>query len=128
MIEVETSRYKIAFAMAGLPKLGNQLLRGHWRTKHNNTIKWKVATAEAIELSGGKPPHPLPRAAVAIVRHSSICPDFDGLVIAAKPIIDSLVECGVLEGDSMKHIGQPSYTWEKAKPGAGKVTVVVEQI
>lgn len=118
--------YALSITLQGLPKMSNQLLRGHWRIKHAHAMKWKLAVSLASHMK--RPPEPLMRALVSIVRHSSTCPDFDGLVSAGKALIDGLVECGVLAGDSMAHIGQPSYTWEKCGPKKGHVVLEVREL
>lgn len=120
------SAYKLEITLQGLPKMSNQLLRGHWRVKHAHAMKWKLAVSLACHRF--KPLSPLDRATVTIVRASSVCPDFDGLVSAGKPLIDGLVECGVLAGDSMLHIGQPKYQWEKCAPKRGHVRIKIEEL
>jgi hypothetical protein len=74
-----------------------------------------------------KPTTPLKKARVTVVRHSSVAPDYDGLVSGAKSVIDGLVECGVLEDDSLAHIGMPSFSWEKCKKGEGRLTITIEE-
>ncbi len=118
--------YSHTFTLDGLPSMSNQNLRGHWRVKHANALKWKLRVA--LAMHGFKPAQPLDRATVTIIRHSSVAPDFDGLVSAGKHLIDGLVECGVLSGDSMAHIGQPAYLWCKAAPRKGHVVVKVEEL
>ena len=118
--------YLLKFELPGLPKMSNQLLRGHWRSKHIHAKKWKREIwMAAIHL---KPLQPLEKALVTITRCSSVCPDFDGLVSAGKPLIDGLVECGVLIGDGMHVIGQPTYLWRKAAPGEGRTIILVNEV
>lgn len=118
--------YVIVFEIVGLPKMSNQLLRGHWRVKHEHAVKWKKAVAVSVMLNGKKPPQPLVSAALTITRVSSSRPDYDGLVSGGKALIDGLVECGVLSGDKHENIGAPTYLWEKGSKGHGKVRVKVE--
>lgn len=120
--------FVLAFAIAGLPKLQNQLLRGHWRVKHAHAVKWKAATVRAVFLNGGAPSNPLTRVRLTCVRVSSVEPDYDGLVSSFKPIWDGLVECGVLASDKRSVTGTPEYLWEKGRQGHGQVRVRVEEI
>lgn len=110
-----------------LPKMPNELLGSHWMTRssHKKTVKRQVLAA----IQGLPwPKQPLRMARVHLTRRSSVQPDHDGLVGSFKPVIDSLVELGVLANDSAAEIGQPTYVWEKASPGKGSVIVVIEEI
>lgn len=117
--------YTLEFKLAGLPKMSNQLLRGHWRAKHGHAVKWKAYAIGEIERNG-KPARPLQKATLSLTRHSSHEPDFDGLVSSFKHIIDALVTSEVIENDKQSIIGQPTYLWKKAPPGKGFITVKVE--
>lgn len=115
--------YALLLTLHGLPKMANQLLRGHWRVKHAHAMKWKLAVSLACH--GRLPARPLERANVSIVRCSSVRPDFDGLVSSGKPLLDGLVEAGVLADDTHAVIAQPEYAWEKAPPRGGHTRVEV---
>lgn len=75
-----------------------------------------------------RPPEPLKKARLTLIRRSSARPDTDGLVSGFKHIIDGLVEARVLENDSFEHIGFPDYRWEHAKAGKGHVSIKVEEL
>lgn len=115
----------IEFELPGLPKMSNQLLRGHWRVKHAHAKKWKAAVAYAARLRF-KQAEPLDSAVLTLTRVSSVEPDTDGLISGFKHVIDGLVECGVLANDRPSNIGIPHYRWEKCAPGKGKIRVRVE--
>ena len=119
--------YSIEFVILGLPKMSNQLLRGHWRVKHAHATNWKKYTRRAVELNGALPAQPLVSAALRLVRVSSNEPDFDGLVSGFKPIIDGLVECGVLLNDKPSCI-KSEYLWERGPRGKGSVRVQVREV
>lgn len=119
------SAYKLEFTLQGLPKMSNQLLRGHWRVKHAHAMKWKLAVSLACHRF--KPPQPLNRAMLTLTRASSVEPDFDGLVSGFKHVIDGLVECAVLANDKSACIGQPKYAWEKCAPKHGHIRITVEE-
>lgn len=118
--------YSLEFTLPGLPKMANQLLRGHWIVKHRHAATWKLAVARATH--GRLPAVPLVSAALELTRVSSSEPDFDGLVSGFKAIVDGLVECGVLATDKPSCIGQPKFNWEKCKPKKGHVRVKVEAL
>lgn len=77
---------------------------------------------------GKRPPEPLKYARLTLVRFSSVCPDFDGLVSSWKPVIDGLIHARIIEDDSMKNIGMPKFHWEKAPPKKGWILVRVEEL
>jgi hypothetical protein len=119
--------YVLEFKLIGLPKMSNALLRGHWRVKHAHAVKWKGAVERAMRILN-KPPQPLEWAMLTLTRVSSVEPDHDGLVSSFKPILDGLVECGVLADDKRAVVGVPDYRWEKGRPGHGHVKVRVEEL
>jgi Holliday junction resolvase RusA-like endonuclease len=82
----------------------------------------------AAHTVGKRPPAPLKRAKLTLVRYSSVSPDFDGLVSSWKAPIDGLIHAGVIEDDSMEHIGVPAFHWEKAPPKRGKIFIGVEEM
>lgn len=118
--------YTLVFEIAGLPKMSNQLLRGHWRVKHAHAVKWKGAVARAMQVLN-KPAQPLAHAVLTLTRISSAEPDTDGLISGFKHIVDGLVECGVLAGDKPSNIGIPHYRWERGSKGHGKVRIEVRE-
>lgn len=118
--------YQLEFTISGLPKTGNQLLRGHWSVKHGHAKMWKMRVYKACWHL--RPEKPLKRAKLTLTRVSSVETDFDNRVSSFKPIIDGLVQAKVLAGDKQENIGQPSYVWERGKPGEGCVRVRVEEV
>jgi Holliday junction resolvase RusA-like endonuclease len=120
------SKYVLEFELAGLPKMPNQLLGSHWRTRSSHASKWKIRVF--AEVYGKRPEAPLSKAKVILTRLSSVEPDHDGLQGSFKPILDGLVKAGVLEDDKPSVIGRPETIWEKAKPKQGKIRVRVEEV
>ncbi len=120
------SAYLLEFTLQGLPPMANQQLRGNWRVSYGKARQWKQKVfSVAWPL---KPSEPLTSARVTITRCSSKCPDFDGLVSAGKPLIDGLVQAGVLSDDSMRVIGAPTYLHEPAAQRKGRIKIKVEAI
>ena len=119
--------FKLEFEVEGLPKMTNSFKRSHWIHTHKERTKWKKLVRHAVE-NQIKPAQPLNSAVLTLVRVSSAEPDFDGLVSGFKPVVDGLVECGVLATDKVSCVGQPAYRWEKGKKGQGKIKVKVESM
>jgi Holliday junction resolvase RusA-like endonuclease len=67
----------------------------------------------------------LDKARVRFTRHSSIRPDFDNLAASFKAVQDGLIDAGVIANDTFAVIGNPEYSWEKASPKGGKITIEV---
>lgn len=75
-----------------------------------------------------RPVAPLKRARVSLTRGSSREPDYEALVVSAKPILDALVRAGVIADDAPRVIGRPEYEWEKAPRERGYVRVTVDEV
>lgn len=118
--------YKLYLKLPGLPKPMNRLLRRHWALVKKEKDHWHEMVA--LSLVGKKPPGPLSKVKLRIVRHSSRAPDFDGCVSAAKFLIDGLVISKVIINDTMEVVGSPAYEWQKGKQGEGFMEVFLEEI
>lgn len=92
----------------------------------NEAKKWMGLVDEALQ--GYKPTTPLAKARVSYVRHSSMEPDWDGLVGAFKPVQDALKKLGIIKDDKMSVIGQPNYLWLKCPPKKGHIEIEVEEL
>lgn len=112
----------------GLPKTVNVWRAGHWKARWAEDRKWKQSVGEHLLFAlKGKLDKPFQRARLTLTRCSSRCPDADALVASFKSCVDGLVEHGVLAGDTMAHIGMPTYLWEKAPLKQGHIKIVVEE-
>ena len=118
-------RYSAEITIPFLPKMTNAQSR-NWRAI--NAERKKVKSAVKEQLGKNIPNAPVKHAKLTCIRHSSICPDYDGIVSGFKSVIDGIVEARVLEDDSMDNIGMPSFKWERARKGSGSVTVFIEEI
>jgi hypothetical protein len=116
----------LIFEIPGLPKLPNQFNRGGWKPRYGALKTWRKRVVKYAFAF--RPIKPLEKARVTLTRYSSVEPDYDGLVGAMKPILDGLVDAGIIIDDKMSVIGQPIYRWEKCGRGQGKVRVVVESV
>jgi len=111
--------------MDGLPtNLVNA--RVHWavRAKKNRAATGALGAVIKRHL---RPPRPLKKAFLFMLRESSSAPDFDGLVGSFKGVIDSLRYLGVIENDRFENIGFPRYGHRRAPAKRGKIQVVVIQ-
>lgn len=126
LIQRQTARepYALAFEIAGLPKVPNELLGAHWRVRAGHAKRWERAVWR--EVWPLKPAAPLTKARLTLTRCSARTPDFDNLALSFKPVVDALVKCGVLIDDTPAVIGQPTYAHEKVRPGKGKIKIQVE--
>jgi hypothetical protein len=99
--------------------------KGSWKSSWAESRKWHRLIAEALILNKVQLNEPLTKAHLRLTRHSSVEPDFDGLVSSFKHVIDGLVRAGILTNDKISNIGQPEYFWQKAKPNNGKIIIEV---
>jgi len=114
--------YEIKFSIPYLPPVGmNQ--RGHWSKAHKETRL--VDSLVSAAVCGRKPEKPLQKRKLFLQRHSSVCPDFDGLVHSFKNVVDALVTCGILVNDRMENTGAWQVEWRKAPPKGGFIVVHV---
>ena len=117
--------YCLEIEVRELPKLPNQLLGQKWFIRSRHASRWKALIG--TQVMGLIPEQPLAKAKLTLTRISSREPDYDGLVGSFKAVIDALVDCRVLSGDTMKIIGKPTYDWIKGSPKQGMIRVKVEQ-
>src|SRR3712207_2648277 len=104
MSDAKDGTYKLVVEIPGLPATYNAIgMKSRWVRKRN-TDEWKENVRAAVFYK--LPPKPLSRAQVTLIRKSSNVPDFEGLVLSMKPVLDGLVEAGVLENDSLEVIGE----------------------
>lgn len=115
----------IHFELPGLPKMYNQYKNMHWAAKAQHVRDWKQRVYFKLVATKQIPAKPFNKAKVKLVRCSSAQCDFENLAQSMKPILDALVESGVIIDDNMSVIGRPEYEWQKVKPKGGKIIVSV---
>lgn len=118
--------YRLEIEIPGLPKLPNELLRRSWHVVTKEKNHW--LNQVGLMTIGKKPLTPLKKANISCTRYSSKAPDYDGLTLSFKFPVDALVSLGILEDDSLDHIGVPTFTWERAPEKHGKIKIVVESL
>lgn len=119
-------KYSVTITLQGLPKMVNANFKNNWRALWAERKRWKELTARSFIIY--RPKEPLKKAKVTITRHSSRCPDYDGLVSAAKALLDGLKLAKIIEDDNMNVIGRPEFKWEKCSPKNGRVVITVESV
>lgn len=98
--------YKLHFVVHSLPKSLNKSLRTHRFKAHAQNKTWDLLIYGIIR--GHLPKEPLKKARIKIVRHFYRTLDYDGLVGSLKPVVDAIVDAGVLVDDSWGVLG----AWE----------------
>lgn len=106
----------IEIGVAGIPTRPNENRRLHWSARAKGEKEWRetaVAAARyALRSSGRADFYPLRRATLEYVfvleRASG---DLDGLVAASKPLLDGIVEAGVLVDDRVGVLVAISARW-----------------
>jgi hypothetical protein len=106
----------IEIGIAGIPTRPNENRRLHWSARAKDEKIWRnsarLSALDALRRSGHADDYPLRRAAIEYVfvleRASG---DLDGLVAAAKPLLDGIVEAGVLVDDRVGVLVALSSRW-----------------
>jgi len=118
--------YTLSFEMPSLPKTTNAMTSMHW-TQKKRMVKEIHDTIAYITLAK-RPKKPLKQAKISCERHSSVRPDYDGLVSSFKHVIDALITSQIIEDDNLDVIGVPEFKWIKAKPTEGFIVVSVKEL
>lgn len=119
--------YKIDLTFHSFPKSLNKALRTN-RFKANAANKgWDMIVFGMVVRK--RPPEPLKKARIRIVRHFYRTLDYDGLVGSMKPVVDALVSAGVLKSDSWEVLGVWDVTQEfRPKSQGPLLTVTIEEM
>mgnify|MGYP001576066970 CR=1 FL=1 len=92
-----------AFFIPYLEPMNTSATRRHWSHAARQAAFWKDTIAKVNGAARRVPVShfPLDRATVVVTRCSSTAkhPDIDNLQMAAKPLFDALVHCGILRDD-----------------------------
>lgn len=119
--------YTLTLEIKGLPKSTNQLLGSSWGKKKDNAVLWKKIVKDYVR--GKEPPEPLTRVKLSLVRCNYRTLDYDGCVASMKPVVDGLVEAGVLQNDTWKITGKWDVDQEfRPKELGGMIRIRVEEV
>lgn len=114
--------YKIDLTFHSLPKSLNKALRSN-RWKNNQLNKaWDMMVLGKVLHK--RPPEPLKKARIKIVRHFYRTLDYDGLVGSLKPVVDGLVAAGILIDDSWNVLGVWDVSQEFRPKSSGPLLTV----
>lgn len=116
-------RYEQTFEFPELPPLQPDQAP-HWAIRARHRKRWHRFVAELVLVQRARPTAPLRHARVICTRYSAVAPDADNLGYSFKPLVDGLVEAGVLADDSPDVLEQ-ELRWSRAPFGAGRVTMTV---
>ena len=117
--------YRLVLSIPVLPAMNTAATRRHWTAGARAAKQW--TTLVAAHLAGRRPPAPLPRSRVTLVRLSSTVPDYDNLVMSFKPVLDALVKLDVLADDGPTYV-ERVYRWERARPKRGMIGIEVVEL
>lgn len=95
--------YQLDLVLHSLPKSLNKALRANRWKNHSANKLWDFEILTLVQ--GKRPPKPLSKAKIRIVRHFYRTLDYDGLVGSLKPVVDALVSAGIIESDSWNVLG-----------------------
>jgi hypothetical protein len=87
----------------------NRIWGGHWKNKHELRTRWLWLVRQARLKAKVYDRPNYPRARLTIERWGAKHLDHDNFVAGTKPMVDSLVQEGLIAGDSPDHIGIPQY-------------------
>lgn len=80
------------------------------------------------EIHKDLPPEPLKKAVITLIRFNYRMLDFDGLVASFKPVVDGMVQAGVLIDDRWSVTGRWHVDQRFSPKGTAKIFVRVEEI
>lgn len=89
-----------------IPSL-NKTIGGHWSRQLKHRRRWRWLTRAALHQAKFFEQPKWPRAKIRIERYGERILDADNVRCGAKALIDALKLEGVIEDDSMAHIGEP---------------------
>lgn len=119
--------YRLDIQLHSLPDSLNKGLRGHRMKYFQKNRKWDLLIFGMVRHR--LPPEPLKKARITIVRHFWRSLDYDGLVGSMKPIVDALVDAGVLSDDNYAVTGPWHVSQEfRPKKEGPLLSVTVEEL
>lgn len=96
--------FTLSLSIKCLPESLNKSLRSNRHASNRKNKAWdSLIWAETYSM---RPPKPLQKAKISLVRHSHRMLDFDGMVGALKPVVDALVTAGILVDDRWSVTGK----------------------
>lgn len=125
--EKTSNSFSLKFEISLMPLTLNQIMGKHWRSRHTN-FKTIHKIIQAI-THNKKPLKPVQKAKVTIWRYSSGTLDRDNMFFTFKPIVDGLVEAGVIQDDGFDQVKELyPYQIKIKRTEKPRVEVLVEEI
>lgn len=107
----------IRFFVDGLPKRPNELRTKHWAVRADDSETFRKASATVagdIRRKSRGVDFPIEPAALFLTFVlAQARGDLDGLVAAAKPIVDGLKDAGIIVDDSVGHVPRLIAQWNR---------------
>lgn len=116
--------FRIKLTIPGKPELSNGG-RAHWAVINKQRQRWHAAVARSIEF---RPIEPLKMCSIICHRYSSNKCDYDNLVYSFKPVVDGLVNAGIIVDDDLFTIVERKYLWSKTSRDKPFITIEVMEI
>jgi hypothetical protein len=117
----ESMNYLLEFTIDMLPKMENELTRARWEVRSGYYRTWRRRIEQ--ECWPQRPSEPLENARITLTRFSSGKTDPEALQASFKPIVDGLVQGGIIRLDALE--GSVEYFHERAPLGKGSIRVKV---
>lgn len=117
--------YKMDIVVQGCPESLNKVLRMHYIKRNAYNQRWH----HIIDLStlGMKPPEPLMKAKLTLVRNAYRSLDYDNCVSSMKPIVDGLVRAFIIKDDKWPVTGPWVVDQVFAKKDKDFIRIIVEE-
>ena len=116
----------LSVALDDFPPLPNETRRQHWHTRSDDAATWrnaaKLVAMQALREHSYPQDFPLRRATLELVVRG-VNADPDACVAAIKPVLDGIVDAGVMVDDSWRTLGSLSVRRE-AGPRGLRIDVV----
>jgi Holliday junction resolvase RusA-like endonuclease len=106
-----------------LPPMNTAHTRAHWGVAHREVKKWRRLVFVTFPKKH-KPDIPLQKCNIIITRMSSRQPDYDNMVMAAKPIYDALKKNEIIQDDAPQNVKR-EYLWKKELKLSGVLIEII---
>jgi len=110
----------LSVALAGFPPLPNATRRQHWHERSDDAARWRndarLVALQALREHPYPQDFPLRKATLEIVA-VGVRADPDACVAACKPVLDGIVDAGVMVDDSWRTLGSLTVRHEDGPAG-----------
>jgi Holliday junction resolvase RusA-like endonuclease len=118
--------YSLTFTINVLPITLNKALRGSWKKWHGNfDVIQKIIHLKTIKT---RPKVPIQKAHITLTRYSAGTLDRDNMFFTFKPVIDGLVNAGVIIDDGFNQVKELTPIQIKSKRKEARIEVHVQEL